>query len=67
MEERVLGLSPWLSVGPLFFMPVSIVSVWCLSPTFSFVKDMCPTGLGVYPIQCDLLLTNWICNNPLSK
>ena len=32
-----------------------------------FYKDTCPIELKPIPLQYDLILTNYICNDPISK
>lgn len=39
----------------------------CLCPNYPFYKDHSHIGLGAHLIQCDIILTNYICNDPYSK
>lgn len=66
MEECVLASLSGLSIA-IFSLCLSTVFLCGLSPKFSFFKELSPQGLGAYPVQYDLLLTNSICNNSISK
>ena len=60
----ILGL-PWLEeASPNLFM-----FTWgaCLCSNFPFPKDTSHVGLGLTLPQCDLVLTNYSCKDPISK
>ena len=68
-EGCVPGLFLWLADGRLslcLFIPSSLYVCLCvqISP---FYKDTSHTGLGPILLQFDLILTNYICNDPISK
>ena len=37
------------------------------APLSSLYKDTCSIGLELISLQYDLILTNYICNDPISK
>ena len=37
------------------------------APLSSLCKDNCPIELDLIPLQYDLILTNYICNDPIYK
>ena len=78
--ESVPGLSPsswwsqegtpWFADGHLF--PVSLhhllsVYAFVFSHSILLYKKSSHVGLGAHLCQYDLLLTHYICNNPVSK
>ena len=65
-RPATLGV-PWLVDASLQFLSLSPCALLPCTCLFSSCKDTSHTGLRLILLQYDLILTNYICNNPTSK
>lgn len=53
--------------SPASFQSVPLSSCVCVCVSLSLNKDTSHIGLQAHPLQCDLILSNYIFNNPVHK